>query len=272
MKKPLVAYLGTVAAAGVNQNWVQDAVAGQLVICEDAADDPLIPLFPPVPYGAEVVCTQYAYNAEVSKVGTVTITDTTVGNRTVIKVVEVFGDTGSHTPKVGIYAHVHVTGDTVTTIAAALVAKITAHGGAAVTAGNAAGVITLTDKANYFFSALNRGGITQVFTENETAPPVYAQTVAGEYQLGEGAHLVDQYPRYNRAVTDLESGVDTYDAIYGTPDATKQYDMLVITFEGKNRDHKAGHKEEYGQKYILWADDTTAANVTALIAGINATP
>ena len=270
MKKPLVSYLGTVGLAGIN--FLDDTVAKQGVICEDNTDDPLVPLFPPIPYGADVVCTQYAYNAEVAKVGTVTITDTTVGNRTVIKVVEVFGDVGSHTPKVGIYAHVHVTGDTVTTIAAALVAKITAHGGAAVTAGNVAGLITLTDKANYFFSSLNRGGITQVFTENETAPPVYAQTVAGEYQLGDGAHLAAEYPVYNRAVTDLEAGVDTYDGIYGTPDAAKDYDMLVITFEGRNRGHMADEKEDYNQKYVLWADQTTAADVTALVNSINAIP
>jgi len=138
MKKPLVAFLNTVAASG--DNLLADATAKQYTICVDHAADPVAQILPPIPYGSIVSVEYIDSNAEVRQVvvlgsGDATLETIVASTRYKIKIVENFGDVGSERPKTSTYSYTSpaaLSGSASTdryNVYAALISKINAYAG-----------------------------------------------------------------------------------------------------------------------------------------------
>jgi len=139
MKKPLVAFLNTVAAAGANV--LDDTVAKHYVICSDNTADPVSQILPPIPYGKIISVDYITSNAEVTKIALVntsaTLFETIVAsNRYKIQVAEHFADVGTIKPRIGIYAYTApavLSGNAITdrlNVYTALINKINNHAAA----------------------------------------------------------------------------------------------------------------------------------------------
>ena len=143
MKKPLVAFLNTVAAAGANV--LDDTTAKQYVVCSDNTSDPVSQILPPIPYGKIISVDYITSNAEVTKIALIntsaTLFETIVAsNRYKIQVVEHMGDVGTIKPKTSVYAYTApavLSGNAITdrlAVYTALINKINAHSAATFTA------------------------------------------------------------------------------------------------------------------------------------------
>ena len=275
MKKPLVAFLNVVEALGANLE--DDVAAEHYVLTTVPGSDPLQQVLPPIPYGTKVSVLQIPYAAEVSQVAFLDAAAEVItpSTRYTVKVTEMFGDVGTFTPKTSIYSYTSpavLSGNAatdLTNVLTVLKLKVDAHEAAVVDATGGITTLTLTDKPGYWVTSKSRGGFTEMSIEGFTASQV-AITVDGVYALGEGSLLAEQYPQYNRAVTDLEHGWDHLQSAFGVPDAALTYDIIVVKFGGANRDHRAAEIEQYHNEHVVYANNATPADVTALVDAYNA--
>lgn len=127
------------------------------------------------------------------------------------------------------------------------------------------GILT-EDDASYFTSDLDRGGINSVYIEN-FATDTTEVSLAGKYSMGIGTDMLALKPVYSRDAQDLISGDPLMD--FATdPVAGQTYTKIVLGLVGKNKDALGPQSETLPYQVIIYANDTTGANVTAFLANL----